>query len=314
MRRASLGFCALGLLLPAALGAQDIPGTRLLEVRLDPVMPELGDVFDLHVTFRARGSTMLILPDTLLPTNAVESVGAGTRTDSPGPGDSTDIQATYPVIGLLDGIVDLPGLELSLRPVGAPASTVETGVVYLGTAEIGPFLALTEEGAAAVPRPPADVLGGTWSIWRVLALVVGLVALLAAAGYLVPRWWRDGGAAWVARLRGRSPRQDALRELERIRSLAWHRNGRVADFYVSSTGTLRQFAQRLDPAWTPALTSSELMQELKGRWGTAGVEKLASAVSVAERVKFGAHRPDPDAAEADWAAIRDWVRSLPEEQ
>ena len=33
----------------------------------------------------------------------------------------------------------------------------------------------------------------------------------------------------------------------------------------------------------------------------------------AERVKFGGHRPKPNAAEADWATVRDWIRGLPED-
>ena len=52
---------------------------------------------------------------------------------------------------------------------------------------------------------------------------------------------------------------------------------------------------------------------IEERWGTAPVEKLRPAVWAAERVKFGGHRPGPGIAEADWTAVRDWIRGLTED-
>ncbi|MEX2581741.1 MAG: hypothetical protein WD766_00575, partial [Gemmatimonadota bacterium] len=135
---------------------------------------------------------------------------------------------------------------------------------------------------------------------------------VGGAARAAPRWWRATGGALLTRLRRRSPREQALRELERIRSLGWHRNGRMEDFYASSTATLREFARELEPDWNAGLTSTELLRKIEERWGTEGAEQIVEAIAAAERVKFGYHRPAADAAEADWARIREWVRGAPE--
>lgn len=166
--------------------------------------------------------------------------------------------------------------------------------------------------ASDLPRPPADVVGGEWSAWLVAAAVVA-VLVLAGLGLLAYRRWsarrrRDPRAP----LPGRSARDEALRELDRIRSLGWHRNGRVGDFYAASTDALRRFAEHLEPRWSTALTSRELMARMEARWGSQGTGALASTVERAEWVKFGGERPSPDDAEADWRRIREWVRRAPE--
>lgn len=86
----------------------------------------------------------------------------------------------------------------------------------------------------------------------------------------------------------------------------------MEDFYASSTATLREFARELEPDWNAGLTSTELLRKIEERWGTEGAEQIVEAIAAAERVKFGYHRPAADAAEADWARIREWVRGAPE--
>jgi hypothetical protein len=46
--------------------------------------------------------------------------------------------------------------------------------------------------------------------------------------------------------------------------------------------------------------------------GAGHVEVLGTTVQVAERVKFGAYRPDAAEAEKDWSRIRDWIAKAPE--
>jgi len=112
-----------------------------------------------------------------------------------------------------------------------------------------------------------------------------------------------------------SPRAEALRELERIRALGWHTNGRVADFYEATTGVLRHYAERRDPSeLRTALTSSELLRSLRERWGPQAVEPIGPTVWTAECVKFGGRRPGADAAESDWTRVRDWVASEPDDR
>lgn len=185
-----------------------------------------------------------------------------------------------------------------------------------------PTPAVQVEGLA--PRPPAGVLGGEWSAWLLLA---GTLFLVSAA---IAFWW------WSRRRRTddpepgsgasdpRSARETALAELERIRGEGWHRNGRMTRFYTASTDVLRRFHAQVEPALHPSLTSGELVRALRDREDaervgretrgeTAEIGALADAVTRAERVKFGVHRPDPEDAERDWRSIRHWIRSAPED-
>lgn len=164
--------------------------------------------------------------------------------------------------------------------------------------------------ASSSPRPPADVLGGEWSVWLVGAAAVVAVAVAGAAAVAYRRWV-EGRSTRPSDVGPALPREEALRELERIRALEWHRNGRMADFYAATTDVLRGFAARIEPGWSTALTSRELLARMEGRWGRDSLSGLAPAVETAERVKFGGERPPPESAEHDWQRVRDWVREAP---
>jgi hypothetical protein len=182
-------------------------------------------------------------------------------------------------------------------------------VIEIGGAMIQVPSEMQGEEVAIEPHPPADVLGGEWSPWRIGAVAVGALALLALAWiFLSGRW----SAPVHAPLLGVSPRTEALRELERLLALGWHTDGRVEAFYDAATNVLRQLSEKEQPDWSRALTSSELVGRIEGRWGAGAVTKLGPAVWSAERVKFGTYRPDAAAAERDWTVIRDWIRELPE--
>lgn len=138
--------------------------------------------------------------------------------------------------------------------------------------------------------------------------VLGIGGIRMAA----ERGWRAAMGLFLSRVRGQSPRQNALRELERVRALGWHREGRSDDFYASSTDAIRTFAHEIEPTLTTALTSSELVRTLEERWGQEETAALAAVVESAERAKFGSWAPDPEEAERDWTALRDWVRRAPQ--
>ncbi|MSR06863.1 MAG: hypothetical protein EXR93_07350 [Gemmatimonadetes bacterium] len=313
---------------PGGLVQTRNPGgsARLVEVRAEPHVPNFGEAFDLHVILRMRRGVIAFLPDTLEPTYSVESVGPGVWSEEPAPGDSVGIRATYPVIGLREGRAELPSIEVWTRPAVAGerrdrvirrrsearndrGESFERRTMRLGVVEVGQVPAMADSAADLVPRPPADVLGSGWSTWLVLAVGVASVAGLLGV-WMIARRWR--AAILTRRMRGRSPREETLRELERIRAFGWHRNGRMDDFYGSSTGALRRFAASIDPAWGAALTSTELIARLAGRWGQGGVDSLAAAVAAAEQVKFGTLQRNTEAAEGDWETIVTWVRGAPE--
>jgi hypothetical protein len=299
---------------------------RLVGFRTQPTAPEFGVPFDLELTLRVAPGTTVFLPDTLNPTDASASAGRGAWRAAEGPADSVDVVATYPLMGFLSGQIRLPPLEAWVGPApaaeagamvhsaadldrlsAAEAETMRLAVVPTGFIRLEALHEMAGAGDSLLPRPPADVLGARWSLWLVLGAVIAAVALAVTGGALLSEWRGRRRAAPHAF--GRSPRDEALHELERIRSLGWHREGRLADFYDATTGVLRRFSEQEERDWGTALTSTELMDRIRARWGPDPIGELAAAVIAAERVKFGRDRPGPEAAEAHWKAVRDWIAS-----
>jgi hypothetical protein len=326
----SLRVCGvfLALALPVALSGQarsaQAGSARLVAFTNEPREPEFGEVFQLEVQVRIAPDVVAFLSDTLAEAENSVSAGSGTWTVAPGPADSMDVRAAYPVMGLLPGGVELPLIELWTRPAGPEESAgvrvaqeasateleapgVEHALLYLGGVFIMPPAEMTGDDAMLMPRPPADVLGGERSPWLVAGVLVAALAALVAAWLLLAGRFGSSGSSLPAVL---SPRAEALRELDRIREMGWHENGRIVDFYDATTGVLRHYAERREPAeWRTALTSTELIDRLGDHWGTEVVEPLRPTIWTAECVKFGGRQPGSEAAEADWSRVREWIAS-----
>jgi hypothetical protein len=78
------------------------------------------------------------------------------------------------------------------------------------------------------------------------------------------------------------------------------------------TEIVRRFASRVDPGVGTELTSTELLETLETRWGKDAPGELAGVVDLAERVKFGLHRPAAEVADADLERTASWIRRSPE--
>lgn len=331
--RVVLSLVAIGAIAVGGARAQspDAPsGARLVAFTMEPREPEFAEVFELRLTVRVAPGIIVFLPDTLLPARASVSAGPGSWTESAGPADSVDLRATYPVTAFLNGAVELPSLELWTRlaltgEAGGARATSELGdgassgdglqrvLIRVGGTRITALQEMAEAASGGLlPRPAADVLGGQWSIWLLSAMGVVAMAVAFLAWLLVCRW--RAARADAAATGTRSPRGEALHELDRIRGLGWHTDGRIVDFYNATTGVLRRFSGEEVPDWSIALTSSELVARFRDhRWGPGSVEALGSVVWAAERVKFGALRPPGETAEGHWKTIRDWIESRPED-
>jgi hypothetical protein len=233
-----------------------------------------------------------------------------------------DLELRYPLIALLNGPVLLPPLPLQMtgaREAASEPSAVlvreDSGAVTGGQASVGLALggiqvALPDSVASATgtlqAAPAAGPLGGEWSIWHLLVLVV----LLAGIGL----------TAWLlVRSRGLSPgsgsteldRRGALRELDALRDRGWHRSGRTREFYTSLTDILRRFAHRIDPDWPPGLTSLELAAALRRNGDYAERASIEEAIRRAESVKFGHLAPEEERADEDWRDVRRLVAEYP---
>lgn len=314
----------------AAEGQQGVSGVRMIRAWTEPASPGFGEPAVVKVELRIAPGVMVFLPDTLNAAAEMASIGTGEWEAKGEAGDTLSVLATYPIIGFRKGIQELPELEIAAGtvPAGTRGSRVSrmadaragaggtllTAAIPLGSTTIGEYTAVEEPGenAAVVPRPPADVIGGDWSIWLMLAIGLASATGVGALGSLLPRWWSGKGSGLMARLRGRSAKQQALKELDRLRSLGWHKDGRVDDFYAAASGALRQFAAHVHPEYSSALTTTELIALLESKGNPARVQRLSGALATAELVKFGTLRPDAVTAEGDWSVIREWVVSTPE--
>jgi hypothetical protein len=309
----------------ASLAQQQPPGpARLVSFTNEPLEPQIGEVFTLNLNVRLAPDVVAFFPDTLLPSENVVSAGMVSWTITPAPADSVDVRTSYPAMGLDLGGEELPTLELWVRPASGDerpgpraarelASTEVSGlqrlVIPIGGVLVMPHREMTEAAEAGmIPRPPADVVGGNWSLWLLAAIAAGAATLGLGLWLWLSNRGPGGGLTGVVL----SPRTEALRELDRLHALGWHANGRVVEFYDGTTGALRHFAARMEADWRTALTSTELLSRLEERWGADRTAALSEAVRTAERVKFGSDRPEPEAAEADWATVRHWIEELPE--
>jgi hypothetical protein len=315
-------LCAVGR--TPAVAYQSPSPARLVAFINEPLEPEFGKVFELYLQLRFAPNVVAFVPDTLLPARDAFSAGPGRFTTETGPADSIDVRATYYVMGLANGGVELPTLELLTRPAApgespgprpasALADSMRVGmrrdVLTIGGVMIQVPSEMQGQEASIDPHPPADVLGGEWSPWLIAAVAVGGIALVTAAWLL---FTTRLPVRAHAPLLGTSPRTEALRELDRLLALGWHADGRLEEFYDATTNVLRQLSEREHADWSRALTSSELVARVEERWGAGAVARLRPTVWSAERVKFGTHRPDAAAAQQDWTVIRDWIRELPQ--
>jgi len=188
--------------------AQRAPA-RLVAFLNEPREPELGEVFRLDLQVRVAPGLVVLVPDTLLPASDAVSAGAGSWTVEPADADSVDVRATYPVMGLKNGGVELPTLELwireatageeagprelaSLDPGARPRAGPEEGsssagyqrvLISIGGVLLTPMRAMAAAAAdgGLEPRPPADVLGGNWSPWLIAAIAILLLAAVLVA-------------------------------------------------------------------------------------------------------------------------------------
>lgn len=291
---------------------------------------ELGAAFELRVSFDVRQGTRVHFPDTLAATESIESLAPVTWSAEPAADGGARLTLTYPLIAFRAGNVPVPGLDV----VSAPAGSLDGLERLPGGSGIGPWSdaplgvgsggvplrfprrpvwvtpALTPERlqAGVEPMPAGDVVGSSWH-WPSVGLA--LLSSMALLGVVV--------SAARTRIAARGPRSGshgdtledarlaALAELDRLLAMVPRDEQHMRDLYTRSSGAVRGYVERLDPAWGPNLTSSELMTVLDRHAHGGSVHTLVAEMDAAEVVKFGRWRPEPPTAEAHLRALRHWV-------
>jgi hypothetical protein len=155
-------------------------------------------------------------------------------------------------------------------------------------------------------------MGGSWSVWDALAASMLAMALAIGGGPLVS-YVAERRRAAKALAEWGTPRERALKELRRLRSLKWDRAGGMAEFYGACTAALRRYFADSEPRLGLWLTSGELVSQLSEDEQAAEFpHEVEVAVWNAEQAKFGSRAPSPDIADRDWGTIHGWISALPE--
>jgi hypothetical protein len=206
------------------------------------------------------------------------------------------------VVGSWSDVYGAPGVDESWTRMLVPDQRVWVASVLL----------LEDIAAGLEPRPAADVVGSSWdwvtvsALFFVTTLLAGVATTLVRRSLAGRRAAREAAASEAARSE-RSRLQEALDELDLLFGLGLHSDGMMKEFYQRSSGVVRTYVESLNGAWGPSLTSTELMDELKQERNGGAAPDLLSAMKSAEVVKFGRLRPDREAAELHWGALREWV-------
>jgi hypothetical protein len=158
-------------------------------------------------------------------------------------------------------------------------------------------------GAAPTPAPIHDIVGPLPFFTGPLWVIVAVVLAVAVAGGVL--WW-FAGRRNAKRL---TPRETALRELERLRaSLS---EGSDHDFGVVVSGVLRRFLGDALGLAAPRQTTEEFLESLRGllRFMPAEQEALAEFLHRSDYLKYAQGEATAEQREALIVAAESFVTS-----
>jgi hypothetical protein len=164
------------------------------------------------------------------------------------------------------------------------------------------------------PRGSGDVVGFSWS-WPSVVLLLLFSTVIGGVVVTTTREWLAGRAE-PAPVLPPGPtsldeaRKQALTALDRLLAAGPHPAERAHELYEESSGIVRGYVERLDPGWGPELTSTELMDRLRGRSPEGAV--LEPEMRTAEAVKFGRLRPQAEPTATHLTVLRAWLEGRPE--
>lgn len=286
----------------------------------------LGDAFELRIAFDVPPGHTAYVPDTIPSTEHVESLRPVEWSVDAAPGGVTRLAVVYSLIALRDGTAALPDLTIFTAPAdedeppvgswpsidardGSTDSTLTAHVVTLPEVHVESVLALLASEEGLVPRPPDDVVGPSWSMSALLATLLFGGALAVVLGATGRDWLRARAAKPVVSRADplEEAKRAALAALDELPELGLIEGGRVDEFYARTSAAVRAYVEHFDPAWSSALTSTELIGALEGRSNGTAAPDLRREMGVAEIVKFGRVRPDAREAEGHRQVLRAWI-------
>ncbi len=296
-------LAAVGLILQVS--AADPGATIRVQVAVSHDSVRIGEPLTLTVTVSGLVGAVDVAFPALPDSGAITALGPRAQT-----ADGGRRSARYELAAWAIGDLVLPAADVRVVTDAAelriplPAVTLHVVSVLPAEAELDTL----------AWKPPADVLGPSWSTGEKLA-ALGLALALALATFLYVR--RRGAVQPVPVPLARSSRELALEELKRLEASGMIEAGELKGFFSALSHILREFLAGTDMNWSLDLTTLELMA-LVGLDGVpeAQMRSLGGLLDRADMVKFAAQRPSRAQAGRALDAARLWLtdfeRVLPE--
>ncbi len=298
-RLAGMGAALVLALAAPAVGQQVRAG-------LVPDTATIGDVVNAVVTIELPPGYQVGVPDSLPVSDTLENAGHRGVSERTLAGGVKELTVVFPLTPWRTG--DLPIPPIPLRVVGPGVDRqLQATLVGLHARSV-----LPADTALRQPKPPKDVVGPDRLLWPYILAAILALLLLAALIYWLWRRLRRRALVVVPE-EVLSPRERALRELDRVRAAGLLETDEVKAFYSRSTDAVRGYLDVLDPGWGADRTTSELIPRLRTLDLKIAAE-LARVLDRADLVKFARVRPASPEALGDWGELRRWVEQFPEPQ
>ncbi len=289
---------------------------------------KMAEVFELRVEVPVPGGSMVYFPATVPSTGDVESFTPVDWRARRGPNGGATLELRYALIPFGMGNIALPPVDVITMPLedesegqDIPGGSIVgvweerqqtlryTRSITPPTIWVEPVYSTDDVVAGMSPRGPGDVFGFSWS-WPSMALLLLFSTVTGGAVVTTTREWlahraRPAPVPPPGPTSLEEARKQALTELDRLLAAGPYPAERARELYAESSGIVRGYGERLDPEWGPELTSTELMDRLKGRSPEGAV--LAAEMQTAEAVKFGRLRPHAEPTAVHLAVLRGWL-------
>lgn len=294
---------------------------------------EMAEVFELRVEVPIPSGSMVYFPATVPSTGDVESFTPVDWRARRGPNGGATIELRYALIPFGMGNIALPPIDVITMPLEDEADGQDipggsivgaweerqqtlryTRSITPPTIWVEPVYSTDDVVAGMSPRGPEDVVGFSWSwpsmgLFLVFSTVIGGTVVTTTREWLADRA-EPGPGPLLGPISLDEARKQALAEIDRLLAAGPYPAERAHELYEESSGVVRGYVERLDPAWGPELTSTELMDRLKGRSPEGAV--LTAEMRTAEAVKFGRLRPHAEPTTGHLTVLRAWLAGSPE--
>ncbi len=290
-------WVAFAVLALSALGQSGATGAVEVEVVLERDSVLIGEPLGLTVSLRPVPSNAEVLFPEFPDSGQLIALGPARTLAS----DAETRSARYQLVAWETGELRVAAGDVRLK-IDDTELTIPIPDVAL---RVVTFLPSDSSVGDIVWKPPADVVGGNWSLTEKIAAASLLLAVLIGALLYVRR---RGRATPVPQPEPIPPRERALAGLDVLARCGLIEAGELKGFYSELALIMRRFLAETDGRWGLDLTTLQLMASVASD-GIADpdVRTLEALLSEADLVKFARLRPTATEATAALNVARAWV-------